>query len=104
MQEQEFNKIISDLVLSFENTGVYTPELKKTIDSLFDLKNAVLIRNAGTSYKGDCFRCANFGKDETCSVLTGIVADGIQIELPPARKTNLKVKVPMTFSCKFYKY
>lgn len=102
MKEQEFNKVISDIVIAFEKAGVYTPELKKTIDSLFDLKNAVLIRNAGGKTTGDCFRCANYDNG-ACSFLSALVSDSVNIELMPVGKDRVRVNVPMTFSCKFYK-
>ncbi len=102
MKEQEFNKGISDLIVGFEKAGVYTPELKKTIDSLFDLKELVLLRDSATGLNGSCFRCANYDKG-TCNFLSAVISDGAKIELTPPSKDRVKVSVPMSFSCKFYK-
>ncbi len=101
MKEQEFNKVISDLTVALEKAGVYTPELKKTIDNLFDLKELVLLRGSATG-TGSCFRCANYDKG-TCNFLSAVISDGAKIELSPPNKDRVKVSVPMSFSCKFYK-
>jgi hypothetical protein len=101
MKEQEFNKVISDLVISLEKAGVYTPELKTTIDRLFDLKGLVLIRDSASKENGHCFRCANYDEG-VCNFLSANISEGIKIELTPPGKDRVKIKVPMSFSCRFY--
>jgi hypothetical protein len=102
LKEDQFNKVISDLSLAFEKAGVNDPELKKSIDSLFDLKELVLLRDSATGLNGSCFRCANYDKG-TCNFLSAIISEDVKIELTPPSKDMVKVRVPMSFSCKFYK-
>jgi hypothetical protein len=102
LKEQEFNKVISEVILSFEKAGVYTPELKKTMDNLFDLKELVLLRDSATGLNGSCFRCSNYDNG-TCNFLSAVISEGVKIELSPPNKNRVKIQVPMSFSCKFYK-
>jgi hypothetical protein len=102
MKEEQFNKVISDLTLAFEKAGVNDPELKKSIDSLFDLKELVLLRDSATGLNGSCFRCANYDKG-TCNFLSAKISEDVKLELTPPNKDRVKVKVPMSCSCKFYK-
>jgi hypothetical protein len=102
LKEQEFNKVISDLVLALEKAGAYTPELKSTIDNLFYLKDLVIMRDTMSSSQGTCFRCSHYDNG-FCTLLSATLEDGVQLELPPAKKDSIHLKVPMIFRCNFYK-
>jgi hypothetical protein len=75
-KEEQFNKVISDLVVALEKAGVYDAELKKTIDSLFYLKELVLLRHEITKPDIKCDTCKSYKPTSaahgTCSQLPGI--------------------------------
>lgn len=101
MKEQEFNKVISELVLALEAAGVYDAQLKISIDRLFDLKDTLTIKDAVKS-NSTCLTCSYY-KEGACMFLSATISEGIKIEFLPANKERLKVMVPITFRCKFYK-
>jgi hypothetical protein len=102
LKEEQLNKVISDITIALEKAGVYNDELKKTVDNLFDLKELILLRDSATGLNGSCFRCANYDKG-TCNFLSAVISEDVKIELTPPNKNRVKVNVPMSFSCKFYK-
>lgn len=102
MKEQEFNKVISDLVLALEKAGAYTDDLKVSIDSLFYLKDLVLIRDTLSKPQGTCFRCSHYDNG-VCKFISATIEEGIEIHLTPPRNLSVPVKVPMIFSCNLYK-
>jgi hypothetical protein len=75
-QEEQFNKVISDLVLALEKAGVYDEELRKTIDSLFYLKDLTLLRNELSKPNIKCENCKSYKpftvSRGTCSQLQDI--------------------------------
>jgi hypothetical protein len=102
VKEQEFDKVIADLVIALEKAGVYNDELKATIDNLFHLKDVIRLRELSGREYGSCGRCSYYDKG-VCNFLSATTQNGIQIELPPAKKISVPVKVPISFRCNFYK-
>ena len=86
LQEEQFNKIIADLTLALEKAGVYDDELKKTIDTLFHLKDMVLLRELITKPNINCESCKSYKKES--------VSQG--------QCSNLNINVTRFFFCKYY--
>lgn len=80
-KEEQFNEAIAQLVIAMERAGVYDDHLKGCIDTLFTIKDLVLIRDSAGSSPGRCYRCKNYTNGH-CS--------------------DLKIPVQEYFSCSHY--
>jgi hypothetical protein len=103
MDSKEFNKVISDLVINLEKAGVYNSELKTTIDLLFELKDLVGIKDSVKQDNSTCLTCKYY-ENGYCTYISGVVSDSVKIELFKPDSKRMKIKVPPTFRCKFFKF
>lgn len=102
-KEKEFIKVIEDLAIAFEASGVNNENLKTTIDKLFDLKEFLKLKEALGNQSGSCMTCS-FLKEEACTILSASITDKVNIELfPPGTKNRQPIQVPLMFRCRYYK-
>jgi hypothetical protein len=87
-QEEQFNKLIADLTLALEKAGVDDIELKKTIDTLFYLKDIVLIREIGKKTI-NCEGCRSYNQETVARGFCG------QLNLQVTRFFFCKYHIPL---------
>jgi hypothetical protein len=86
-KEEQFNKVISDLVIALEKAGVYDEELKKTIDTLFHLKDLVVLQDIVNKKPSiNCEGCKSYKKETVAHGHCG----------------QINIQVTRFFFCKYY--